>query len=206
MKDSGSGMDAPTQARVFEPFFTTKEVGKGTGLGLATVFGIVKQAGGAISVSSKPGQGTTFRVHLRRTDDVMVEAGATPRLAAHGPTPARAQTIIVVEDEAAVRNAIERVLQRAGCAVTAFASGREALRHIERERANVDLLVTDIVMPDMRGTELAREAKMLSPSTKVLFMSGYADLKSDETLEHPLLRKPFPNADVLEQVDALLHP
>jgi CheY-like chemotaxis protein len=202
--DTGVGMDAETQSRMFEPFFTTKEIGKGTGLGLATVFGIVKRSGGAISVASKRGEGTTFRVRFPHTDHPTSGPLAGSRSLTPEPRSTGARTIVIVEDDAAVRRGLERILRKAGYSVTAWASPSEALRHIQRELANVHLLVTDIVMPDMRGTDLARSVTALSSTTKVLFVSGYANLKSDEILEHPLLRKPFQVERLLGQVEMLL--
>ena len=170
--DTGTGMDAATLARVFEPFFTTKERGKGTGLGLASVYGIVHQSGGDITVRSSPGAGTTFRIHLPRVDEPVEVSRAAPIVA----TPvAGTETILVAEDEQIVRVLVRKVLEQAGYMVLLAGGGAEALQIAERHPGPIQLLVTDVVMPGMTGRELARRLIELRPTTKVLYLSGYAD-------------------------------
>jgi len=171
--DTGTGMDAATLGRVFEPFFTTKERGKGTGLGLATAYGIVRQSGGQIAVSSAPGAGTTFRIHLPRVDAPVEAARAAPPVTAPA---AGTETVLVAEDEQIVRVLIRKVLEQAGYTVLLAGGGAEALQLAERHAGPIHLLVTDVVMPDMNGRELARRLLERRPDTKVLYVSGYADV------------------------------
>jgi PAS domain S-box-containing protein len=172
LSDTGAGMDAETMSRVFEPFFTTKEKGKGTGLGLSTVYGIVKQSGGYIWVYSEPGRGTTFKIYLPRTEGE-VEA-RTP--AAAPPERTRgSETILLVEDEDAVRPLIREVLERNGYTVLSAGNGEEALRVAGRHEGEIQLMVCDVVMPGMSGVELSRRIAPVRPDMKVLYMSGYTD-------------------------------
>ena len=169
--DTGCGMDAATMARIFEPFFTTKEEGKGTGLGLATAYGIVTQSGGHISVYSEPGQGTTFKVYfpaVTATKDVEKESVA----ASHA---SRGETVLVVEDEENVRDMTAQALRRAGYQVLLASSGEEALEMVVTKRWHFQLLITDIVMPGLRGTEVAQKLMAMVPGLRVLYMSGYTD-------------------------------
>jgi PAS domain S-box-containing protein len=191
--DTGEGMPAAIVSRIFEPFFTTKALGQGTGLGLSMVYGIVKQSGGFIFCDSTPGGGTTMRVYLPR-------ALAAVEQAVPGVTvgTARGGTILVVEDEPAVRGLLSAVLQKAGYKLHEASSGAEALAQIDRI-PKLDLLVTDVIMPEMTGVEVARRIVQLRPGTPVLYMSGYAD----EVLQHEdvvagssFLQKPF-RPDVL---------
>jgi two-component system, cell cycle sensor histidine kinase and response regulator CckA len=169
--DTGIGMDEATQARIFEPFFTTKEKGKGTGLGLSTVFGIVEQSGGSVWVTSEPGQGTTFKVYLPRTDEARL--ASSPRIAIttlHG-----LETILLVEDEDQIRLVAREILQRHGYHVIEARNAGEALLTCEQHVGTIPLLLTDLVMPQMNGKQLADRLGPLHPEMKVLFMSGYTD-------------------------------
>jgi len=170
--DTGTGMDAATLARVFEPFFTTKARGKGTGLGLASVYGIVRQSGGHIAVTSAPRAGTTFRIHLPRVD-APVDTSRAKRVVSV-PAPGT-ETVLVAEDEGMVRVLIRKVLEQAGYTVLLASGGAEALQLAQRHSGPIQLLVSDVVMPGMSGRELARRLLELRPDTKVLYLSGYAD-------------------------------
>src|SRR5437762_2126132 len=191
--DTGEGMDAATSARVFEPFFTTKEQGKGTGLGLATVYGMVKQSGGYIWVYSEPGHGTTFKVYLphaeQRTAMQVEHPGRRQTDAAHGW-----ETVLLVEDEDAVRALAREVLRRHGYVVLEARHGVDALRLAERHTDDIHLMVTDVVMPHMSGRDLAERLSAVRPKMKVLFMSGYTDhavMHRDLTPGSAFLQKPF---------------
>jgi PAS domain S-box-containing protein len=169
--DTGSGMDAVTQSHVFEPFFSTKEVGKGTGLGLSTIDGIVNQSGGFVSVDSEVGVGTTFRVFLPR-----VEAAAEPTLEAKlGPLLGGSETVLLVEDEPAIRELLRKVLSANGYTVLSAAEADEAVRVAEAHDGPIDVLITDVVMPGLSGPKLADLLVRSRPATKVLFVSGYSD-------------------------------
>jgi PAS domain S-box-containing protein len=197
VSDTGTGMDAATLSHIFEPFFTTKEKGKGTGLGLATVYGIVKQSGGYVWVYSELGQGTSFKVYLPR-----VEQSSEP--VAARKTPARVvggtETILLAEDEAAVRNLARRVLEKHGYTLLVAATGRDGVQVATQHAGPIDLLVTDVVMPEMGGRELAQRLTALQPGLKVLYLSGYTDdaIVHRGVLETGIafLQKPF-TADVL---------
>jgi PAS domain S-box-containing protein len=202
--DDGIGMEPEIAARAFEPFFSTKRKGEGTGLGLATVYGIVTGAGGQISVHTEPGEGTVFRVHLPA-----VESHAPAGSAEHAADlTSPGERVLLVEDENAVRDLAKRILTEAGYWVTAASRGREALRLLEDPRQEFDLLVSDVVMPGMRGVELARRANQLRPELPVLLMSGYTTPLGAEDRkalgESPLLEKPFSRRDLLGEVRALL--
>jgi CheY-like chemotaxis protein len=181
VSDTGIGMDAATLRRIFEPFFTTKEQGKGTGLGLAMVYGIVKQSGGFIWAYSEPGEGATFKVYLPRVAaESIAEQAASPVLT--GGT----ETILLVEDEEAVRALADEFLQAAGYTVLQAAGPAEALDLCVRHEGPIHLLLTDVVMPGMRGPELAERILALHPGTRVLFFSGYTD---EAVVHHGILNR-----------------
>ena len=169
--DTGIGMDKATQARIFEPFFTTHERGRGMGLGLSTVFGIVRQSGGSIWVHSDPGRGTTFTVYLPRVDEEADEQ----RVLADSPWLGGSETILLVEDELQVRELAHAILRRSGYEVLTAANGEDALRESDRYPGEIHLLLTDMVMPGIGGPELARLLSQMRPKTAVLFMSGYTE-------------------------------
>ncbi len=204
--DTGAGMDAKTRQHIFEPFFTTKEIGAGTGLGLATVYGIVTQSGGAIDVASEIGEGTTFNVYLPAVDAAPEEPIAPPATESH-PVGGCGETVLLVEDEHAVRRLARRILERAGYHVLEAESPSAALRHILNEReTEIDLLLTDVVMPEMDGRELAERIEALRPGIPTIFMSGYTE---DEVLRRGVatavasfIQKPFTPAQLLEKVGA----
>ncbi len=182
--DDGVGMDEATQARIFEPFFTTKELGKGTGLGLSTVFGIVTQSGGSVAVESAPGRGATFRIYLPR---VASEVERTTRSVAP-PTVRGSETILLVEDEDQVRVVARGILARHGYTVLDARNAGEALLLAERHAGTIDLLLSDVVMPQMSGPELARRLVTARPTMRVLCMSGYAD---DSVVRHGVFTERF---------------
>jgi PAS domain S-box-containing protein len=171
MTDTGTGMDAATRARIFEPFFTTKDSSKGTGLGLSTVFGIVQQSGGGIAVESELGAGATFTLYFPR-----VEAAAEPLRTSKPPSPAHgSETILLVEDDDPVRAVVSGILRRQKYVVIETRNAGEALLACEKHAGNIDLLLTDVIMPQLSGPELATRLVVLRPGLKVLFMSGYTD-------------------------------
>lgn len=193
--DTGTGMSKEIQSKIFDPFFTTKPVGQGTGLGLATVYGIVKQSGGFIDVDSEPGKGTSFKVYLPRRKIEMSEAAPVEA----APAPARdvtgQDTILLVEDEEAVRSFAARALRMRGYNVLEAGGGEEALEIVKNDTNKIDLIITDVVMPNMDGPTMVKHVKVLKPDLAVIFMSGYAEeafRRSDQSSEDiHFLPKPF---------------
>jgi signal transduction histidine kinase len=208
ISDTGVGMDSATAARAFEPWFTTKPAGRGTGLGLATVYGIVKQSGGSIELYSELGHGTTFKLYLPRDADADAPAldAAAPRSSPTVPAT-RGARILVVEDDPAVALLAREVLASDGHAVVVAKSGREALQLLDAD-PGFDLVVTDMVMPELGGRALADELQRRGVSTKILFMSGYAaEAVSQRTVlpaDAVFLEKPFRGAELLDTVRQLL--
>jgi CheY-like chemotaxis protein len=172
LSDTGCGMTPETMARMFEPFFTTKEKGRGTGLGLATVYGIVKQSGGDISVHSEPGRGTTFKVYLPRVE---YETGVVVPAVVPSDRAAGRETILLVEDDEALCMLARRILEARGYTVLEARNGEEALVLCERHEGPIDLVATDVVMPGMNGRMLVERLTAQRPAVRVLFMSGYTD-------------------------------
>jgi CheY-like chemotaxis protein len=206
VSDNGQGMTAEVQARAFEPFFTTKPAGEGTGLGLSTVYGIVKQSGGHVWIYSEVGRGTTVKVYLPRTADSLEHReSAVVRVAPAVKVPT---SILVVEDEENVRTLLRKLLARNGYTVAVAASAADAAALIEREQLRVDLLVTDVVLAHDSGRDLAAVVQHRQPRARVLYISGYTD---DAVVRHgilteemPFLQKPFSAAALLEKVAAVL--
>jgi signal transduction histidine kinase/ActR/RegA family two-component response regulator len=183
VSDTGCGIDKETVSRIFEPFFTTKEVGKGTGLGLATVYGIVKQSGGQIYVYSEPGLGTTFKIYLPRYGEA-VESAAEGNT--HSASPPGSETVLLVEDEKKVRQIVRLMLEKKGYNVLEASQAIEALTVSETYKGPIHLMITDVVMPHMKGYELAERMVPLRPDTRVLFISGF----TGNGLHHASLRRP----------------
>ena len=201
VSDTGHGMSQEVQARAFEPFFTTKEPGKGTGLGLSTVYGIVHQAGGLITVESAPDQGSTFKVYLPKAS---VARREIQERRAELPLPAGGhETVLLVEDEAGIRAMTRAYLESLGYQVLEAATGPEAARISRNYRGEIDLLLTDIIMPEMRGDDLIGIVKADRPTIRALFMSGYADLPRVDK-QVPIVEKPFEFPELGRQVRAVL--
>ena len=205
VSDTGTGMSLETQAHIFEPFFTTKAQGKGTGLGLATVYGVVKQSGGFIWVYSELGRGTTFKIYFPRVDQPVDRAIPAPT---SSEAPRGTETILLTEDEHDVREVAREFLESGGYTVIEARDGTEALGLVEKHQAAIDLLITDMVMPRMTGQELAARLKEQRPKLRMLYMSGYSEraaaesLRSDPTVR--LLAKPFSRSALLRTVHELL--
>jgi two-component system cell cycle sensor histidine kinase/response regulator CckA len=207
VSDTGTGMGSEVQSHIFEPFYTTKKPGKGTGLGLAIVYGVVKQTGGWIAVRSKPGEGTSFEIYFPRADagkvDAIAKTKGLPASAACG-----SETVLLVEDQTGIRELVHEFLKRNGYSVLCAADGSEALRIADDYGKQIDLLVTDVVMPNMGGRELAHRLTHTRPQTKVLFMSGNPDqsFQNGRPGEPPalVLQKPFPLEVLLNKVRSVL--
>ena len=205
VSDDGCGMDKETQLRVFEPFFTTKSTGHGTGLGLSTVYGIVKQSDGFINVYSEPGAGTTFKIYLPRCRDEMTDRGAAPVT----ETPrGQGETILLVEDEASILRLVTTMLRDLGYTVLAAGAVRDAIELCEAHRDEIQLLITDVVMADMNGRELADHLAVIAPNLKCLFMSGYtAAVIAHRGVLDPgvdFIQKPFSMEGLANKVRATL--
>ncbi len=198
-------MDAETQARIFEPFFTTKELGRGTGLGLAAVYGVVKQSQGYIWVDSDLAKGTTFRIYLPRFEGAI----QAPSL---GERPSQSweagETVLLVEDEESLRGMIHDLLVQSGYTVLQANNGADGLEIAKQHQGPLHLLLTDVMMPRMTGPKLAEALTILRPETKVLFMSGYADFDGSQSKlfesGNPILEKPFTRGSLIRKVRDVL--
>ncbi|MHB8527473.1 MAG: hybrid sensor histidine kinase/response regulator [Candidatus Acidiferrales bacterium] len=205
VSDTGCGMDADTKAHIFEPFFTTKEAGKGTGLGLATVYGVVNQSNGHVWVDSEPGKGARFEIYLPRAEEQEMEAHRPVKEVARERR--RTETVLIAEDEPAVRELACEFLRAAGYNVLTAADGEEALGIAARLQQPIHALVTDIVLPKLRGPELAECMKKLRPDVKIVYMSGYLehDKKAAQFLEEgAFLQKPYTRDALVSKVDQIL--
>ena len=204
VSDTGTGIPEDVLDRVFEPFFTTKTKGEGTGLGLATVYGIITQAGGHVRIYSEPGLGTSLTALLPVTDQDMAPAAPPPAEPQHG----HGQTVLVVEDEPAMREVTRRILDRNGYRVVAAASGDEALGVLASQLDHIDVLLTDVIMPRMQGRELASKICILQPAARVVFMSGYTQgLLGQQGILEPgvhLIEKPFSETTLLTKLHEIL--
>jgi CheY-like chemotaxis protein len=203
--DTGTGMDAETQLHVFEPFFTTKGLGKGTGLGLATVYGFVKQSGGYVWVYSELGQGTTFKIYLPQ---VQGEAEKERRSIGPDKLVKGTETILLVEDEESLRELTRDLLLQSGYAVLEASDGLEALAIAQQHKGSIHLVLTDVVMPRMGGLALAKQLGILQPEVKVLYMSGYSGYSAASqglaNSELELLQKPFTRNTLTRKVREML--
>ncbi len=209
VSDTGHGMDDEVKSRIFEPFFTTKGPGKGTGLGLSTVYGVVKQSGGTIIVDSAPGAGCTFRVYLPQEQAELEDA--RPKTVVPIETPRRrAETVLVVEDEEIVRELVCTVLKDGGYDVLCASNGIEALQMSEAHQGQIKLMITDVVMPQLGGLDLARRLALLRPDTRVLYVSGYSENDMSEqgilASELEFLEKPFTPQALTRKVREVLQP
>ena len=215
VQDTGAGIPMDLQKRVFEPFFTTKATGEGTGLGLSMVYGLVRQSGGFVSLDSTPGQGTSIEIllpaHAAPASAATATATATAVIApaAVMAVPAANRTVLVVDDEDSVRRLVSAVLRRHGFSIIEAANGREALTALA-ERYDVDLVISDVLMPELGGRELAKQLQRDRPEMPVLFISGYTNqelaneggsLDADATF----LAKPFSSQQLMGAVSTLLH-
>jgi two-component system cell cycle sensor histidine kinase/response regulator CckA len=202
VSDTGQGMDEEIKGRIFEPFFTTKPEGKGTGLGLSTVYGIVKQSGATITVESAIGQGTAFKIYFPRTDAELT----APQVASLRQSGS--ERLLLVEDDRSVRELAERIFRDRGYKVTVTADGKAALRAFAAAPLEIDLIVTDLIMPSMNGRELVQALHQIRPDVKALYVSGYTE---DEIIRRGLhdptiafLQKPFTADELVNKVRSLL--
>ena len=205
VQDTGCGMDSETLTHIFEPFFTTKGTDKGTGLGLATVYGIVKQSQGYVDVFSESGRGSRFTVYLPRVGQPTVEVPTAKR---DSVQPVSRETILVVEDEGSIRKLITTILQDQGYQVLSAGDGIEALQSLQMLRGKCDLIITDVIMPRMKSSAFVEGARAMRPEAHVLYMSGYAGdtlLANGVGDDVPFLQKPFLPTTLLEKVNELLH-
>jgi nitrogen-specific signal transduction histidine kinase len=203
VRDTGQGMDITTQARIFEPFFTTKAIGKGTGLGLSVVYGIVKQSGGFITVSSELGHGTEFRIYL----PAALEIPEPIPQSECGPVRGGSETILLIEDEPPLQQKICKVMQDAGYHVLLAGDGEEGFRLAVEDPGQIHLLLTDVVMPNMSGPRVAERLRTTRPDTKTLYMSGYPDMgEGGEALrlQRNFIPKPFTQEELLRRVRDVL--
>jgi CheY-like chemotaxis protein len=206
VSDTGVGMDDETLSRIFEPFFTTKQDGKGSGLGLSTVYGIVEQSGGQIEVESQIGTGTTFRIYFPAVKEAVQETESLPPVDL-SPVAAR-ETILLVEDEDSLRQAAALALQEQGYKVVEVRNGIEAVRICDELQDELHLLITDVVMPQMDGRQLAAHVNRVRPGTKILYVSGYAKgaILDKGALEPnaEFLAKPFRLSELLQKVGEMI--
>jgi CheY-like chemotaxis protein len=205
VSDDGCGMDKETETHIFEPFYTTKKVGEGTGLGLATVYGIVKQNNGFISVESEPGQGTTFTVYFPRHTG---ESDQAQQEAVAGTLPCGSETILLVEDEPTILTMAAAILEGQGYRVIPAGNAGEAIRLFKEQAGRIHLLMSDVIMPEMNGRDLYNELQLINPQLKCLFMSGYTN---DVIAPHGVLgetvnfiQKPFSLHDLAKKVRDVL--
>ncbi|MGA2224887.1 MAG: ATP-binding protein [Syntrophobacteraceae bacterium] len=205
VSDTGAGMNEDVRENIFEPFFTTKELGRGTGLGLSTVYGIVKQNDGFIYVASEPGKGTTFRIYLPHFE---AETALVPSKEASGRAPTGMETILLVEDDKAVLNLNKIILEKLGYTVIAVPTPRQAIHLVEERLGDLHLLITDVVMPEMNGRELAEQLRAIRPDLKCLYMSGYtADVIAHRGILDKgvnFIQKPFGINDLAVKVRQVL--
>jgi CheY-like chemotaxis protein len=206
--DTGVGMTADVQAHLFEPFFTTKEAGKGTGLGLATVHGVVTRSGGSVGVYSEVGRGSSFKIYLPRADADAISASAA-RVATAPPAHGRGRTVLVVDDAEGLRLLLARTLTRQGFEVLLAANAAEAVRQVEAHPA-IDVLLTDVVMPGASGPELTLDLQARRPDLRVIYMSGYTE---DAIVHHGVLKpgiaflhKPFTAHALAQKITDVLGP
>jgi CheY-like chemotaxis protein len=206
ISDSGVGMDKDTQSHIFEPFFTTKEKGEGTGLGLATVYGIIKQSGGYIWVYSEPGMGTTFKIYLPRIDEELISSDKNEEI--FDDNLKGTETILVVEDEDEVRNLVCEMLQINGYNILEASNGENALSICKQYKEPIHLVLTDIVMPKMSGHDLVARLLHIQPQMKILYMSGYTDIalihKGMLDSDIKFIQKPFTPLDLARKIRGIL--
>jgi CheY-like chemotaxis protein len=199
--DTGHGISPEIMPRIFEPFFTTKDVGKGSGLGLSTVYGVVKQSGGCLTVSSEPGKGAAFGIYLPRASELPEYRTSAPSVAA---SSTGTETLLLVEDEAIVRHLVCEILRESGYTVLSAASGADALKITAAHSQPIDLLITDVVMPEMSGPELANTLRRARGEMRVLYMSGYTDdavlVRQGLPETCAFIRKPYTPLQFLQKV------